>query len=213
SFICSADVLTDCDASNAMAQLHGNEDRDPVTWEEIPDVLRHAVVAAEDRDFFKHGGVHPLDLALNLYNGILRTLRDRQDGSTITQQYVKIEYLSTEQTFTRKIREAVMAIKLEQKISKEEILTRYLNTVYFGRGAYGVQAASRTWFGHDIDEIDAGEAAFLAGLLRSPNAADPYRGEESLDEAVRRRGVVLAAMEDEGYLEPEEVEELLDVPL
>lgn len=213
SFICAAEVRDDCNASNAMAQLHGNEDRDPIAWEQIPEVLRQAVVSAEDREFFKHRGVDPMGIARALYHDVRGTSVSRQGGSTITQQYVKTEYLSAEQTFTRKIREAVMAIKLEQQISKEQILTRYLNTVYFGRGAYGVQAASRVWFGHDVEEVDPGEAAFLAGLLRSPNGADPYRNDESLTEAIRRRRVVLQAMVDEGYLTAEEREIFEAVPL
>ncbi|MCB0978838.1 MAG: penicillin-binding protein, partial [Acidimicrobiales bacterium] len=199
SFICAADVQVNCNAANAMAQLHGSEDRVLVTWEQIPEVLRQAVVSAEDRDFFKHGGVDPLGIGRAAYQDI-KGSGSRQGGSTITQQYVKQEYLSAEQTLTRKIKEAVMAVKLEQKISKEEILTRYLNTVYFGRGAYGVQAASRTWFGHDVEALNAGEAAFLAGLLRNPNGADPYRGAKSLKEAERRRRVVLTAMTEEGYI-------------
>jgi penicillin-binding protein 1A len=211
SFICAADVQVNCNAANAMAQLHGSEDRVLVTWEQIPPVLREAVVSAEDRDFFEHGGVDPLGITRAAYQDIKGGAR--QGGSTITQQYVKQEYLSSEQTVTRKIKEAVMAVKLEQEISKEEILTRYLNTVYFGRGAYGVQAASRTWFGHDVEALNAGEAAFLAGLLRNPNSADPYRGPKSLAEAERRRQVVLEAMGEEQYLTEAEVAEFLAVPM
>ena len=199
SFICAADVQVNCNSSNAMAQLHGTEDRVLVSYAQIPDVLRQAVVSTEDRDFFEHGGVDPVGIARAAVSDI-RGRGVRQGGSTITQQYVKQEYLSSEQSVTRKVKEAVMAIKLEQKISKQEILTRYLNTVYFGRGAYGVQAASRAWFGHDVEAVNAGEAAFLAGLLRNPNGADPYRGPNSLAEAIRRRGVTLQDMADEGYL-------------
>ncbi|HEX2577040.1 MAG TPA: transglycosylase domain-containing protein [Aquihabitans sp.] len=212
SFMCAADVQVNCNASNAMAQLHGTEDRVLVTYEQIPEVLREAVVSAEDRDFFEHDGVDPVGIARAAYSDI-RGSGVRQGGSTITQQYVKQEYLSSEQTVTRKIKEAVMAVKLEQEISKEEILTRYLNTVYFGRGAYGVQAASRAWFKHDVEALDAGEAAFLAGLLRNPNGADPYRGPDSLKEAERRRRVVLQAMTEEGYVTPAEQQELLARPM
>jgi membrane peptidoglycan carboxypeptidase len=197
SFICSSEVQVNCNASNAMAQLHGTEDRDLVTYGQIPEVLKQAVLAAEDKDFFSHDGVDPMGIARAAYRDI-RNEGVRQGGSTITQQYVKQTYLSSEQTFTRKIKEAVMAVKLEQEISKEEILTRYLNTVYFGRGAYGVQAASRVWFGHEIAALDAGEAAFLAGLLRSPERADPYRSEDALATATRRRSSVLVNMESEG---------------
>jgi penicillin-binding protein 1A len=212
SFICSAEVQVNCNSANAMAQLHGTEDRVLVTYDQIPAVLRDAVVSAEDRDFFDHDGVDPMGIARAAYRDI-RNEGVRQGGSTITQQYVKQAYLNSEQTITRKVKEAVMAVKLEQEISKEEILTRYLNTVYFGRGAYGVQAASRTWFGHDVEALDAGEAAFLAGLLRNPNGADPYRGADLLAEAERRRSVVLEAMEEEGYITAEERKLHLAVPM
>ena len=212
SFICAADVQVNCNASNAMAQLHGTEDRVLVTYEQIPAILRDAVVSAEDRDFFEHGGVDPAGIARAAVSD-LRGGGVRQGGSTITQQYVKQEYLSSEQTATRKIKEAVMAVKLEQQISKKEILTRYLNTVYFGRGAYGVQAASRVWFKHDVGALNAGEAAFLAGLLRNPNGADPYRGPKSLKEAQRRRQLVLRAMNEEGYLTTQEMKQFLSVSM
>jgi penicillin-binding protein 1A len=212
SFICSSEVQVNCNASNAMASLHGVEDRVLVTYDQIPPVLRNAVISAEDKDFFKHGGVDPAGIARAAYRD-LKGEGVRQGGSTITQQYVKQTYLSSEQTATRKLKEAVMAIKLEQQISKQEILTRYLNTAYFGRGAYGVQAASRAWFGHDIGALDAGEAAFLAGLLRNPNGADPYAGPNSLKEAIRRRKVVLERMVIEGYLPRKQEQLLLKVPM
>ena len=212
SFICSSEVQVNCNASNAMASLHGTEDRVLVTYGQIPAVLRNAVISAEDKDFFNHGGVDPMGIARAAYRD-LKGDGVRQGGSTITQQYVKQTYLTSEQTATRKIKEAVMAVKLEQQISKEEILTRYLNTAYFGRGAYGVQAASRAWFGHDIAALDAGEAAFLAGLLRNPNGADPYSGPNSLKEAIRRRKVVLERMVVEGYVTPKEEKLLLEVPM
>lgn len=212
SFICAADVQVNCNAQNAMAQLHGSQDRELVTWSQIPTVLVQAVTATEDKDFFKHGGVDPMGIARAAITDI-RGQGVREGGSTITQQYVKQTYLNSEQTFTRKIKEAVMAIKLEQKISKKKILTDYLNTVYFGRGAYGVQAASRVWFGHDVEAVNAGEAAFLAGLLRNPNGADPYRGPAKLAEAIRRRKVSLVRMEDEGYLTAKQVAQFEAVPM
>jgi penicillin-binding protein 1A len=201
SYLCASDVQVNCNDSNAMAQVHGTEDRELVTWDQIPGVLRNAVIATEDKDFFKHGGVDPMGIARAAFAD-LRGSGVRQGGSTITQQYVKQAYLTSEQTATRKIKEAVMAMKLEQEISKKEILTRYLNTVYFGRGAYGVQAASRAWFDHDVQALNVGEAAFLAGLLRNPNGADPYRGAAGMKEATRRRAVTLERMVAEGYLTP-----------
>ena len=102
----------------------------------------------------------------------LRSDSVQQGGSTITQQYVKNVYLTQERTYIRKIKEAALAIKLERELSKDEILTRYLNTIYFGRGAYGVEAASRTYFGVDVSQLTLPEAAYLAGLIRSPETAD-----------------------------------------
>ncbi len=125
----------------------------------------------------------------------------RQGGSTITQQYVKNVYLTNERTLDRKIREAVMAIKLEQEIPKEQILENYLNTIYFGRGAYGIQAASQAYFTKDVGELSLPEAALLAGLIRSPQSAEPYRYPE---EARRRRRTVLDAMLQEGYITEQE---------
>jgi penicillin-binding protein 1A len=199
SFICAADVVTNCSAENAMAQLHGDQDRELVTYQQIPVVLRNAVIATEDKGFFKHGGVDPMGIARAAWAD-MRHKGVRQGGSTITQQYVKQTTKDASQSVFRKIKEAMQAVKTEQKISKEEILTRYLNIVYFGRGAYGVQAASRAWFGHDVQTVNPGESAFLAGLLRNPNGADPYNGAKGVKEAIRRRHVSLVRMDIEGYI-------------
>ena len=212
SFVCAADVQVNCSAQNAMAQLHGSENRELVTYDQIPLILQHAVIATEDKGFFKHGGVDPMGIARAAITD-LRANGVREGGSTIAQQYVKQVYLNSSQTATRKIKEAVMAIKLEQQISKQEILTRYLNTVYFGRGAYGVQAASRAWFGHDVETVDAGESAFLASLLRNPNGADPYRGPISLREAILRRHMSLVRMVAEKYITPAQERQYDAVPM
>ena len=102
----------------------------------------------------------------------LRNEGSTQGGSTITQQYVKTVYLSSERTLSRKLKEAVLSIKVEQEFTKQQILERYLNAVYFGRGAYGIGAAVRTYFGHDLSKVTLPEAAYLAGLIRSPGTAD-----------------------------------------
>ena len=110
---------------------------------------------------------------------------------------MKNAYLTSERSITRKIKEAVLAVKLERELDKDEILERYLNTIYFGRGAYGVGAASRAYFGKDVREIGVPEASYLAGLIRSPGSAD---AQDDPTEAARRRGTVLAAMRQEGYI-------------
>ena len=194
SFICAADVTSDCNAGNAIASLHGEQDRVNVTLDQVPQVVVDAVLAAEDRTFFDHGGVDPWGTARALLAD-LRSKGSTQGGSTITQQYVKNVYLSSERTFSRKIKEAVLSIKLEQEFTKQQILERYLNTVYFGRGSYGIGAAVRTYFDHDLTEVTLPEAAYLAGLIRSPETADGANPKQ-LNEATTRRRSVLQAMLD-----------------
>jgi penicillin-binding protein 1A len=196
SFVCAADVTTACGPENAIATFSAEEDRINVALEEVPQVVIDAVLATEDRDFFEHGGIDPVGIARALYND-LRGRGVQQGGSTITQQYVKNVYLSSERSITRKVKEAVLAVKLERELEKDEILERYLNTIYFGRGAYGVGAASRAYFGKDIREIGLPEAAYLAGLIRAPEAADAQADPQ---EASRRRDTALTAMAEEGMI-------------
>src|SRR3954471_13159761 len=194
SFICAANVTSDCNDSNAIASLHGEQDRVNVTLDEVPPVVIDSVLAAEDRTFFDHGGVDPWGTLRALWAD-LRNEGSTQGGSTITQQYVKNVYLSSERTFSRKIKEAVLSIKLEQEFTKQEILQRYLNTVYFGRGAYGIGAAVRTYFGHDLTQVTLSEAAYLAGLIRSPETADGANPKQVAEATTRRRSVLQAMLD------------------
>jgi penicillin-binding protein 1A len=209
TFICSGEVPTGCTADNSIAQLSGSEDRVAITYDQLPPVLINAVVTAEDRDFFEHQGVDPFGITRALWANI-RNESVQQGGSTITQQYVKNVYLTQERTLTRKLKEAALAVKVERELSKEEILTRYLNVIYFGRGAYGVQSASRSYFGKNVDQLTLPEAAYLAGLIRAPETADAQllffdpKQPEQRAEAERRRGAVLDGMLEEGYITPEE---------
>jgi penicillin-binding protein 1A len=193
SFICAADVTSDCTDSNAIASLHGEQDRVNVTLDQVPQVMIDSVLAAEDRTFFDHGGVDPLGIARAFWHDLRN--ESTQGGSTITQQYVKNVYLSSERTITRKIKEAVLSIKLEQELSKEQILERYLNAVYFGRGAYGIGAAVRAYFGHDLSKITLPEAAYLAGLIRSPETADAANPAQVQTAIARRRTVLDGLLE------------------
>jgi penicillin-binding protein 1A len=183
-------ILTDVNGSR-LASIDAGEDRIPVPLGEVPRVLVDAVLAAEDRNFYAHGGVDPF--------GILRAtvadLRGRplQGGSTITQQYVKQAYLEPERSVVRKLREATIALKVERNYDKNEILERYLNTVYFGRGAYGVQAAALAYFAKDVGKLNLPEAAYLAGLIRAPEAADATRHPRA---AAARRDRTLRAMRE-----------------
>ncbi|MFJ3904150.1 transglycosylase domain-containing protein [Streptomyces sp. NPDC090025] len=176
----------------------GEVDRENVGLSRVPLGVRHAVLAAEDRDFHTSPAVDPRAMVRATWN----TLRGkgRQSGSTITQQYVKNYYLGQEQTLTRKAKEFFIALKLEREKTKDEILEGYLNTSYFGRNAYGVQAAARAYYGKDAKDLDTAEGAYLAALLNSPNAYDIATHPENRDRALARWGYVLDGMVTEGWL-------------
>jgi len=198
SFVCDSTVEPgQCGFDTAMARLRTEEERVLVDYEQLPPVLVQAVLSAEDRKFFDHNGVDPLGITRALYQDVLGGSESLQGGSTITQQYVKNVYLTSERSLDRKLREAVLAIKLERELDKREILTRYLNEVYFGRGAYGVEAAARAYFGVNVEELDLAQSAYLAGLIRSPETADATRDPEV---ASQRRDSVLVAMVEEGHI-------------
>jgi len=169
-----------------LAVLSKDGQRFEIELTQVAPVVVDALLAAEDRRFYEHGGVDPIGIVRALWTNV-RTDR-LAGGSTLTQQLVKNQYLSSERTLWRKAREAVLSVKLERTADKDEILERYLNTVYFGRGAYGIEAAARVYFDRPAAEVDLPQAALLIGLLRSPETADPV---EDPDEATARRAVVL----------------------
>jgi penicillin-binding protein 1A len=210
SYLCAADVAEECGPDNALASFAAEQDRYLVDFDDVPSVLVDAVVAAEDRDFFSHSGLDPTGVARAVWHD-LRGRAVLQGGSTITQQYVKNAFLTPQRSFVRKLREAVLAVKLERQLSKEEILERYLNTIYFGRGAYGVAAAARAYFGHDLTRMDLHEAAYLAALIRAPETADVFYGADRA-EATFRLQTVLDAMVDEGMVPPEAAAAAAAVP-
>jgi membrane peptidoglycan carboxypeptidase len=181
-----------------------------VDREDLPDVLVDAVVAAEDRRFYNHGGVD----ARAIVRAALANRRAGQivqGGSTITQQLIKNRYFpEAEDTLARKSAEARLALELEQNATKDEILLDYLNTVYFGAGAYGIQAAAQTYFGLDVSELGLPEAALLAGLIRSPERASPHRHP---DRARAERQRVLNAMVATRAILPGQAEVIAMLPL
>ncbi len=176
------------------------EDRTPVALSQIPMSLRQATVAIEDERFYEHRGIDPRGI-LRAALANLRSGAIRQGGSTITQQLVKNVWLSQERTIDRKLKEIMLALQFETKFSKDEILEMYLNEVYYGHGAYGVQAAAHTFFGKDVSELTLGEAALLAGLPRRPIHYSPYNDPQACKE---RRRVVLAKMVEAGYITPQQ---------
>jgi penicillin-binding protein 1A len=179
-----------------LAELHGGQNRVIVRTAQIPDVMKQATVAVEDQRFYEHHGVDFQGLiramALNLRAGTVV-----QGGSTITEQYIKNAYIGDERTYQRKLREAVLAWQLEDKWSKDQILGAYLNTVYYGAGAYGVEAAARTYFHKHISQINLKEAAMLAALPKFPSAYSPTTDPKM---AEQQRNKVLQLMADQGYV-------------
>jgi 1A family penicillin-binding protein len=168
---------------------------DKLSPADLPPELGQAVVAIEDRRFYQHGGI---DLRGILRAGLRNVSGGRREGaSTITQQLVRMMYLTPERTLKRKVQEAMLAIWLERQISKDEILVRYLNTAYFGAGVYGVDAAAKRYFGKPAKDLSLSEAAMLAGLVRAPSALAPTR---NLDGARERAELVLDAMVETGAI-------------
>jgi penicillin-binding protein 1A len=165
-------------------------------YNQLPQTMKTAMVAVEDRRFRQHPGVDPLGIVRSFY---VRATKGRftQGGSTITQQLARNVFLTNDKTWTRKMREIVLALALERKFSKDQILELYLNRVYFGGGAYGVDAASRKFFGHPADRLSLGEAAVIAGLVKAPSNYSPTADAKA---AVGRAGVVLGLMREQGLV-------------
>ncbi|MFN0091804.1 MAG: transglycosylase domain-containing protein [Acidimicrobiales bacterium] len=177
--------------------LHAGQNRSNVRYAELPAHLVDAVVAIEDERFWRHQGID-LKALLRATRTNAETGELTQGGSTITQQLVKNALLEPDKTLSRKLTEASLALQLEQAYSKERILELYLNTIYFGKGAYGVEAASQRYFAKPVSAVTLGEAALLAGLIRAPSVTDPFDAPEA---AMRRRGLVLGKLLDLGYID------------
>ncbi|MEU8027398.1 transglycosylase domain-containing protein [Streptomyces sp. NPDC049099] len=172
--------------------------RENVSLAEVSKDAQHAVLAAEDRDFYTESAVDPKAMLRAAWN--TATGKGKQSGSTITQQYVKNYYLAQEQTLTRKAREFFISIKLDRTKSKDQILEGYLNTSYFGRGAYGIQAAAQAYFGADARDLDPARAAYLAALVNAPSEYDVVAHPENKAAAVARWNYVLDGMVKKGWL-------------
>ena len=189
-----------------LGTLDTSESRRNVTVGGLPEHVVDAVLAAEDRRFYDHSGVSPRGIARALVTNVRTRDLTGQGGSTITQQYVKNALLSPEQTFSRKIQEAALSIKLERAYSKDEILGFYLSTIYWGRGAYGVDSAARTYYGVPAEELSINQAATLAGIIRSPENLDPADDPEAAD---ARRVYTLDGMLTEGMIDQATHDELV----
>jgi membrane peptidoglycan carboxypeptidase len=179
----------------------GSENRTVVTLAEIPVQVRNAVMAAEDRGFYSNRAFSPTGIARAVWNNVRGG--SLQGGSTITQQYAKTAFLTPERSIQRKIKELVIAIKLENQFTKDQILENYLNTIYFGRGSYGVQTASQVYFGTSVDQLTTAQSAVLASILRSPGLYDPGFKKENLPRLEKRFAYVIDGMVEANWLDAE----------
>lgn len=198
-----ASTILASDGKKQLAKV-GEQNRTLVTSKQIPDHVQKAVASAEDRKFYDHSGVDYAGIARAAWNNF--TGGSRQGASTITQQYARNAYDNLEgATYARKVREAVLASKLNDKFSKEEMMQHYLNTIYFGRGAYGIEAAALTYFGHSASKLTVAEAAVLAAVIKQPTP-DESTGHKGYDPAVNpeeakiRWNYVLDGMEEKGWM-------------
>ena len=185
------------------------QNREPVPIKRVPRYLRDAIVAVEDRRFYIHRGVDVEAIIRAMIQNITKR-RIAEGGSTITQQYVKNAIIGNKLSITRKLKEAYIATQLERRYSKRQILEAYINTVYFGHGAYGVEAAAETYFGKKVQYLSLAEAALIAGLPKSPEGFSPY---DNPTEAKRRQSIVLEKMVDEGYITKAQATEAKAQPL
>ncbi len=189
------------DVNNQIIAEFSVEKRAILPLSKIPVDMQNAVIAMEDQNFFRHWGISPRGIMRALLRDILHR-RSAQGGSTITQQLSRGIFLKSEKTITRKIKEMVLALQIERNFSKQEILALYLNQIYFGNGVYGVQSASKLYFGKDVSEMTLGECAMLTGLIPSPERYSPFN---SMEKATQRRRLVLRRMLAERYATAQEV--------
>ncbi|MFE9254776.1 transglycosylase domain-containing protein [Streptomyces sp. NPDC006879] len=189
-------------ADGTLLARDGKVDRQNVRLGQVPEPVREAVLAAEDRDFYRAQAVDPKAMLRASWNTLRG--RGRQSGSTITQQYVKNHYLAQEQTISRKVKEFFISIKLGREESKDSILQGYLNTSYFGRNAYGIQAAAQAYYGKDVERLSTAEGAYLAALLNSPSSLDVVSHPQNRARALARWNYVLDGMVSKKWLAAED---------
>ncbi len=186
------------DGKTEMARI-AELDREPLPLAGIPAHLQQAIVAAEDRDFYTNSGISPTGIARSVWQAV-RGADVQGGGSTITQQYVKNYFLTQDRTLDRKLREMVISIKIDRDLSKDEILEGYLNTIYFGRGAYGVKTAAKAYFGKDVSQLTVHEAAVLASVINAPSLFDPALGAKQQTNLTNRVAYVLDGLVSMGKL-------------
>jgi membrane peptidoglycan carboxypeptidase len=193
-------IIYYADGKTEMARI-SEINRESVPLSQIPLHVQHALLAAEDRTFYTNNGVSPTGIG----RALIVALKGgpTQGGSTITQQYVKNYFLNQDKTVSRKAKEFIISIKIDQSESKDKILANYLNTIYYGRGAYGIQTAAKAYFGHDASKLTVAEGALLASVIRGPSYYDPGLGASEKANAEARVKYVLDGMVAQGWLTPQ----------
>ena len=214
----SLEVLTDYQpkiplrvytTEGALIGEFGEERRSVISIKEVPELLKHAILAAEDERFYQHTGIDYLGVARAAYANLVQGGR-RQGASTITMQVARNFFLSSEKTLTRKLYEALLAFKIENNLSKDQILELYINQIYLGQRAYGFAAASQIYFGKSLDRLSLAEAAILAGLPKAPSAYNPVANPQR---ARQRQQYVLRRMKELGHITDQQVAEAAKAPL
>lgn len=200
-------IIYDCNGEEITRLFQ--ENRIEISFDRIPQALKDAIIAVEDNDFYAHRGINFKAIIRALWVDLLNQ-SFKEGASTITQQLAKNALLSHKKTLTRKLKEALIAINMERTLTKDEILERYLNYIYFGHGKYGVEAASQLYFDKHVWELKLHQIALLAGVVRSPEYYSPYKNPE---EALARRNTVLNRMVKNGYLTTGEAEKAKNMPL
>lgn len=185
------------------------ENRTPVALENVPEMLIKALIATEDTRFYSHHGLDPRGIARALFRNI-RAGKVVEGGSTLTQQLAKVLFLTPERSYTRKLKEIALAVRIEQRYTKREILSLYLNQIYFGSGAYGIEAAAQIYFGKSAKDLNLAECALLAGLPRSPKYYSPFK---SPGNALGRRAYVLNRMVAAGIITKAQADDAKKAPL
>jgi len=203
-FIAESTKIYDRTGQHLLYDVHGEEKRTLISFEEMPDSIKYATIVLEDQDFYHHHGIKFSSIMRSVIKDILHR-GAAQGGSTITQQFVKNSILTREKTFTRKIKEVILSIELEQKFSKDEILRMYLNEIPYGSNAYGIEAAAQTFFQKPARELTIDEAALLAALPKAPTYYSPYGSH--FEELKYRQEMSIDKMANLGYITSEKAEE------
>ena len=208
-------VLPDLPSADALREVHlqtplrvysadkrliaefGEKRRHPVLIEDVPELMKQAFIASEDDRFYEHPGVDWMAIARAALE-LVQTREKRQGGSTITMQVARNFFLTPEKTYERKIKEIVLSFKIEQELSKDEILELYVNKIFLGHRSYGIGAAAQVYYGTDIEELTLGQIAMIAGLPKAPSTTNPITNPEA---AQRRRGYVLSRMLKLGFID------------